>query len=165
VSAAPGWTVERLASDRDLDQVLAIERASFNSPWTWDMLKWELQHGPTSRIYVLRGEDGLIRAFCSVWVVAGEIHINNLAVAPDWRRRGMGRYLLERVLEEGEAQGAPEATLEVRRSNWPALRLYEALGFTVAGVRRDYYTNPVEDALILWKTAQNRRSARPGSPA
>jgi ribosomal-protein-alanine N-acetyltransferase len=159
------WVFERLTSDRDLDQVLVIEQASFNSPWTWDMLKWELDNAPTSRIYVLRGPDGVIRAFCSAWIVADEIHVNNLAVAPAWRRRGLGRRLLVRVLDAGAAEGARQATLEVRRSNAPALRLYETLGFTVAGVRRDYYTKPVEDALILWKTAPNQGSDRPGGPA
>ncbi len=162
----PGdWTFEQLTSDQDLDQVLAIERASFNRPWTWDMLKWELENAPTSRIFVLRGRDRQIHAFCSVWIVADEIHINNLAVAPPWRRHGMGRHLMERVLVEGEARGAHQATLEVRRSNEPARRLYETLGFAVAGVRRDYYTDPVEDALILWKMARKRGPDRPGRPA
>jgi ribosomal-protein-alanine N-acetyltransferase len=165
VNGTEEWTFEQLTSDRDLNQVLAIERASFTSPWTWDMLKWELENAPTSRIYVLRGADGVIHAFCSVWIVADEIHVNNLAVAPAWRRLGMGRGLLERVLAEAAAGGAHEATLEVRRSNEAALRLYHALGFVVAGVRRNYYTNPVEDALILWKTGRNPGAGGPRRPA
>ena len=79
------------------------------------------------------------------------MHINNLAVLPDFRHRGVGAELLAFVLNEGARLGALRATLEVRRSNTPALMLYERYGFTVAGIRRDYNTNPQEDALILWK--------------
>jgi ribosomal-protein-alanine N-acetyltransferase len=83
--------------------------------------------------------------------VLDELHVNNLAVLPDFRRRGVASALLTYVLEEGMRMGALRATLEVRRSNTAALMLYERFGFTVAGIRRDYYTNPQEDALILWK--------------
>ena len=80
-----------------------------------------------------------------------ELHINNLAVMPEYRRAGAAAALLARVLEDGAKMGARRATLEVRHSNEPAQRLYERFNFTIAGVRRGYYTNPVEDALILWK--------------
>ena len=80
-----------------------------------------------------------------------ELHINNLAVAPPYRRRGIGTGLLTHVLNEGAKLGAHRATLEVRRSNDVARHLYERLGFATAGVRRAYYTNPVEDALVLWR--------------
>jgi ribosomal-protein-alanine N-acetyltransferase len=83
--------------------------------------------------------------------VLDELHINNLAVLPAFRRKGVAGALLEHVLKEGSALGARRATLEVRRSNEAARRLYERLGFTVTGIRRGYYTNPVEDALILWR--------------
>ena len=153
---------EQVQTTGDLDEVLAIERASFANPWTWDMFRWEMENGPISRLYVLKDVGGRIRAFCSIWIVASELHINNLAVAPAWRRQGLGRALLTRVLAAGVAEGVREATLEVRRSNLAARRLYEDLGFVVAGVRRDYYTNPLEDALILWKTGLDRPSDRPG---
>ena len=80
-----------------------------------------------------------------------ELHINNLAVAPGRRRQGVGSALLQHVLREGTRTGAARATLEVRESNEIALALYERFGFTVAGVRRAYYSNPSEDALVLWK--------------
>jgi ribosomal-protein-alanine N-acetyltransferase len=89
--------------------------------------------------------------FCSFWRVLDELHINNIAVLPPFRRVGVATTLLTRVLAEGVALGARRATLEVRRSNDAARLLYERFGFTIAGVRRSYYTKPVEDALVLWR--------------
>jgi ribosomal-protein-alanine N-acetyltransferase len=152
-SRTDDWVVERLTPASNLEDVLAIERASFTNPWTWEMFAGELYNDPVSRIYVLRSRDGgPALAFCSVWLVAGELHINNLAVEPEHRGRGLGRRLLADVLDEAARRGASRATLEVRRSNRVAIHLYEQMGFAEAGVRRAYYTNPVEDALILWKT-------------
>jgi ribosomal-protein-alanine N-acetyltransferase len=150
--AAQPCSVERVQSDDDLSEVLAIERASFTNPWTWDMFRGEIQNGPVSQIFVLRCEDRRVRAFCSVWLVEDELHVNNVAVDPEFRRQGLARALLAHVFSEAARRGAVRATLEVRRSNAAALRLYEEMGFVVAGVRRDYYVEPVEDALILWKT-------------
>jgi len=90
-----------------------------------------------------------VAGFCAFWRVADEIHINNLAVLPELRGLGLGSQLLAAVLAEATRMGAPRATLEVRRSNTAALRLYAKAGFHQAGVRRDYYTQPVEDALVL----------------
>jgi ribosomal-protein-alanine N-acetyltransferase len=81
--------------------------------------------------------------------VLDEMHINNLAVAPDARRAGAASALLTRVLTEGAGLGARRATLEVRRSNDAAQHLYQRFGFTVAGVRVGYYSQPIEDALVL----------------
>ena len=83
--------------------------------------------------------------------MADELHINNLAVLPEVRRGGIGSALLEHVLRHGADSGAQRATLEVRQSNDAARILYERFGFTVAGVRRGYYSKPVEDALVLWR--------------
>ena len=80
-----------------------------------------------------------------------ELHINNLAVLPAYRRSQIGTALLRRVLEDGARLGASRATLEVRRSNDAARMLYEKFGFSVAGVRRGYYSKPSEDALVLWR--------------
>lgn len=97
--------------------------------------------------------DGVPRVigFCSFWRVLDELHLNNLAIDPAHRRSGAGTALLTEVLRQGAALGARRTTLEVRRSNEEARRLYARLGFEVAGVRRAYYTNPVEDALVLWR--------------
>jgi ribosomal-protein-alanine N-acetyltransferase len=147
------WIIERTLSDRDLDEILAIERASFSNPWTREMYLRELQNPDVSFLYVLRlAPDGIV-AFCSCWMVLDEIHINNVAVKGDFQGRGLGTALLEHVLDVGAKRGAERATLEVRRSNTPARRLYERLGFEVAATRPNYYVSPAEDALILWRDA------------
>ncbi len=145
------FRVEPLAGDADLEGVLAVEDASFTNPWTREMYEWEFRTPERGRIYVVRSPAQPVVAFCSFWLVADEMHINNVAVLPGYRGRGVGTLLLTHVLQEAARAGARGATLEVRASNVPALRLYERLGFVAEGRRRAYYTNPVEDALILWR--------------
>ena len=142
-------TVERLVTAGDLDGVLAIEDASFNNPTTREWYEAELKRPEVCHIYVLRTVDCPVAAFCAFWRVADQIHINNLAVRPELRGQGLASRLLAGVMAESARMGADSATLEVRRSNTPALRLYAKAGFTEAGVRRNYYTQPVEDALVL----------------
>ena len=142
-------TVERLATAGDLDGVLAIEDGSFNNPTTREWYEAELKRPEVCHIYVLRTVDCPVAAFCAFWRVADQIHINNLAVRPELRGQGLASRLLAGVMAESARMGADSATLEVRRSNTPALRLYAKAGFTEAGVRRNYYTQPVEDALVL----------------
>ena len=141
--------VERVRDAADLDGVLAIEHASFHNPTTREWYESELQRPDVCYVYVIRLADHRVAGFCAFWKVVDQIHINNLAVHPDHRHRGLGTRLLAAVLAEAAQLGAPHATLEVRRSNEAARRLYEQAGFTLAGVRTSYYTNPIEDALIL----------------
>ena len=142
-------TVERLASPADLDGVLAIEEASFNNPTTREWYEGELKRPEVCFIYVLRTPDRPVAGFCAFWLVIDQAHINNLAVLPELRGQGLGTQLLEAVIAEAAHLGAILLTLEVRQSNEPALRLYEKAGFYREGVRKNYYTNPIEDALIL----------------
>jgi [ribosomal protein S18]-alanine N-acetyltransferase len=141
--------VERISSPADLDGVLEIEEASFVNPTTRDWYESELQRPDVCFIFALRTAQYRVAAFCAFWKVVDQIHINNLAVRPALRGRGYGSLLLQRVLEEAARLGASHATLEVRRSNAAARRLYERAGFELAGVRTSYYTKPIEDALIL----------------
>jgi ribosomal-protein-alanine N-acetyltransferase len=145
------WSIETVASPAQIDEVLAIEQVSFTNPWTREMYLAELQNTGVSFCFLARTTGGHAIGFCSVWRVLDELHINNLAVMPDFRRTGVGSALLHHVLQDGAALGARRATLEVRRSNDAARALYERFGFTTAGVRRDYYSKPVEDALVLWR--------------
>lgn len=151
----PSFTIDTLQDDRDLDGVLEVEDESFSNPWTRDMYAWELQNRSVCHIYVVRTPDCRVAGFCAFWLVFDEIHINNVALRPAHRNRGLGTALLRHVMREARRLGAVRATLEVRASNAGARRLYERLGFTVAGTRRNYYTNPVEDALILWAELDN----------
>jgi ribosomal-protein-alanine N-acetyltransferase len=141
--------VERLSSAADLDGVLAIEQASFNNPTTRAWYEGELKRPDVCFIYVLRTADQPVAAFCAFWLVAEQAHINTLAVLPELRGRGLGTQLLEVITHEAAQLGASVLTLEVRQSNDAARRLYERAGFYQDGVRKNYYTNPVEDALIL----------------
>ena len=150
-AAEPPFTIEPLAGEHDLEGVLHVEAESFTNPWTREMYAWELQNRSVCHIYVVRTPECRVAGFCAFWLVFDEIHINNVAMLPAYRGRGMGRALLEHVLAEARTLGATRATLEVRASNTGALKLYSELGFYVAATRRNYYTNPVEDALILWR--------------
>ena len=142
-------TVERLATAADLDGVLAIEDASFNNPTTREWYEAELLRPEVCFIYVLRTAEVPVAGFCAFWLVLDQAHINNLAVRPELRGHGLGTHLLESILFEARHLGATSLTLEVRRSNVAAQRLYDKAGFHEAGVRKNYYTQPVEDALVL----------------
>ena len=152
------WDIQPLSSDADLDEVLAIEGASFTNPWTREMYLAERENPGVSYCYLARDAAGRVVGFCSAWLVLDELHIHNLAVAPECRGQGAGRALLDHMLLVGARLGAGRATLEVRVSNQGAVRLYERTGFSVAGVRPNYYTKPVEDALILWREDPGHRT-------
>jgi ribosomal-protein-alanine N-acetyltransferase len=148
------YWIDRLDADSDLDGVLEVESESFTNPWTREMYTWELQNRTVCHIFVARTHRCSVAGFCAFWLVLDEIHINNVAVRPQFRGRGIGSALLHQALAEAKRLGARRATLEVRASNTAARRLYERLGFYVAATRRNYYTKPVEDALILWRDDQ-----------
>ena len=150
--------IELLRDERDLDEVAALEAACFTNPWTRDMLAGELARNAFARVYIARVPGGRIAAFCACWIVADELHINTIAVASEYRRHRLASALMQHILSDAEADGAHRATLEVRRSNEPARRLYAQLGFVQTAVRPGYYTDPDEDALILWRES---RSAGP----
>lgn len=141
--------VEPLAGPADLDGVLAIEDASFNNPTTRAWYEAELARPDVCKVFVIRTPQRSVAGFAAFWKVLDEMHINNLAIHPDLRERGLGRRLLAGVLAAAYGMGVRRATLEVRRSNLAAQRLYAAAGFRVVGVREGYYAQPVEDALVL----------------
>lgn len=159
--AMSGWIIEPMRSPDELDAVVAVETATFTNPSTRAMYESEFAHNGLSRIMLARTPAGELIGFCAYWRVVDEVHINNLAVLAAFRRRGIARALMERVLTEARADGATRALLEVRRSNADARRLYEGLGFTLAGVRRQYYSQPVEDALVLWREHLDRPAPIP----
>ncbi len=141
--------IDRLSGPADLDGIVAIDHASFVNPTTREWYEAELARPDVCYVYVVRLPERPVAGFVAFWRVLDEMHINNLAVHPDYRGRGLGRALLRGALGAAHAIGVRRATLEVRRSNLPALRLYAGLGFTESGVRTGYYSQPVEDALVL----------------
>ncbi len=145
-----GFTIARASLPGDVQAVESLQRQTFSNPWAAEAIGWELEHTDVARLYVMRAADAAVVAYCACWIIFDELHINSLAVGDAFRRRGLARHLLIAVLREAASAGAKSATLEVRRSNEAARALYEGLGFHVDAVRRDYYQQPREDALILW---------------
>ncbi len=135
-----------------------IERASYPTPWSRSMFAAELRKPGSVAIGAFGEEDELVGyAFVSRYVDAW--HVMNVAVAPDFRRRGIATTLLERLFEATEADQRRGYTLEVRVSNLDAIRLYERLGFEARGTRRGYYTDNREDALIMWRESAPEEKA------
>ncbi|MGH7394874.1 MAG: ribosomal protein S18-alanine N-acetyltransferase [Candidatus Methylomirabilales bacterium] len=134
--------------EEDLPAVLAIEAATFSAPWTEEMFRWELEQAGTGLAWVARRGERVV-GYLFTWVVAGEFHINNIAVAPEDRGQGIADALIKTGLGEAVAGGARVALLEVRENNAPALALYARWGFAVAGRRKRYYSHPTEDALLM----------------
>jgi [ribosomal protein S18]-alanine N-acetyltransferase len=150
--------IERIADAEDLDAVVRLEAESFTNPWTREMLERELSQSSVARVYVLRLPGHRVAAFCACWFIYDELHINTIAVDPTLRRQGLAAALMRHLLRQAAGEGIQRTLLEVRRSNLPAQRLYESLGFIAAGVRRSYYSQPDEDALVL------TRDVLPGTP-
>ena len=142
----------------DLDAIVDLERRCFSHPWSVRHFRDALRNAPRSRVLLLRAPFPLadpgrgIQAYSVVQTVADEMHIHNLAVEPEQRRRGLGRLLLELALGWGRRRGARSAFLEVRPTNAAALALYGSLGFRIISLRRRYYQHPIEDALVLEKS-------------
>jgi ribosomal-protein-alanine N-acetyltransferase len=145
--------VASLSLDRmrpeDLDEVLAIERASFSMPWSRGAFLYEMQQNRVARCWVARDEAMRIVGYLCLWEVSDEIHVTNVAVRPDARRKGIARSLLGTVLEDARARRFKLVVLEVRPSNRQAVSLYESFGFRVVGRRRGYYYDTGEDALVM----------------
>ena len=134
------------ATVADLDAIEEIERHSFPRPWPRASFEAELgrEH---ARITVVRDPD--VIAFINHWIVVGELHVHSIAVHPDRRRAGVAGTLVAHALAEARAAGCTLATLEVRRSNRPAIALYERAGFRTVSSRTAYYRDNGEDALVM----------------
>jgi len=144
----------------DLDDVLVIERASFQTPWSRGAFRYELTQNRVARCLVARRGRRLLGYLC-LWEIGHEIHVTNLAAHPDLRRRGVARGLLGAVLGDAKTRAVSLAFLEVRPTNTEALGLYESFGFRVIGRRKGYYFDTGEDALVM----EARLSAEPSESA
>ncbi|MCX5730504.1 MAG: ribosomal protein S18-alanine N-acetyltransferase [Deltaproteobacteria bacterium] len=137
--------------ETDVQRVMEVERAAFAHPWSEEMIRRELEHEFSTVLLAIRGREGPIAGFAVVWLVHDELHVLNVAVAPEARRSGVARRILDRVESRAREQGARVSMLEVRRSNQPAIALYRSLGYREVGVRPGYYAEDGEDALVMDK--------------
>jgi len=133
----------------DLKSILEIERVSFTTAWSLEAFIGELKENEYARYLCLELE-GQVIGYMGLWFILDEGHITNIAITPDHRGKHWGEFLMRSMMEQMEEQGMERMTLEVRVSNSPAQSLYKRLGFVSAGVRRGYYADTGEDALIMW---------------
>ena len=134
----------------DLDAVLVIERSSFPTPWSRQSFLSELVDN-TFAVYLVLEFCGRVVAYGGMWLILDEAHVTNVAVLPEFRGHGFGEAMMDGLIARAAERQARRMTLEVARSNRVAQKLYAKLGFVQLGVRRAYYSNPVEDALIMWR--------------
>jgi len=161
VSAGFSLTINRM-TEHDLLEVVAIEEISGLSVWGWEAYHKELQSPEDVIMLVARtastesdqADEQAIAGFIISRLVAGELHINNMAVHPEVRRRGIAAQLLTAALSHGRSRGAHLAFLEVRAGNAGAQDLYRRCGFQVTGRRNRYYAQPVEDALLMSRSLE-----------
>jgi ribosomal-protein-alanine N-acetyltransferase len=136
---------------RDLGAIEEIERASYPTPWSRSMFAGELAKPSSICLAAVDSEQDELVGYLIISRYVDAWHVMNIAVAPAYRRKGIARALMERLFEVTERDARRGYTLEVRVSNDAAISLYEALGFRARGIRRGYYTDNREDALIMWR--------------
>jgi ribosomal-protein-alanine N-acetyltransferase len=154
-------------TEADLDAVMAIEKASFPAPWPREIFQGELRDPQLAHLFVARlaaGDcQGRVAGYTCAWLIIDELHITNFAVHPAFRRRHVGQQLLAGVLAQARTRGARQAILEVRASNRAAQRLYGSLGFAPVAVRKHYYTDDREDAIVMFLDDISARFPAPSS--
>lgn len=139
--------------NKDLPRVIEIDRGSFSLPWPERSFLFELEKNEVSRCWVAEFTAGdaalLVVGMIVVWLIADEVHVATLAVDPDYRRYGIAQRLLAHTLIDAYHSGASSSYLEVRRGNQAAIEMYRRFGYQEAGVRRNYYKDNGEDALLM----------------
>ena len=142
-------TIEPMTIDH-LDAVFEIETNSFSVPWTYESLRDEVVKNKTA-YYFIAADNGTVVGYAGIWHVVNEGHITNIAVAEDCRNQGIGTALVKRLISFAYEKEMIGLTLEVRFNNAAAQRLYFKHGFITSGLRKGYYADTKEDALIMWK--------------
>jgi [ribosomal protein S18]-alanine N-acetyltransferase len=139
----------RMMTVDDIDQVMEVEHHSFTLPWSRESFYNEIIKNQFA-VYLVLEDKGRVIGYCGVWIVIDEAHITNIAILPEYRGRKLGEALLGKIIEVAKERGAKTMTLEVRMSNMIAQSLYRKLGFQGGAVRKAYYTDNQEDALVMW---------------
>jgi [ribosomal protein S18]-alanine N-acetyltransferase len=141
--------VFRYMKEEDIDQILEVEHASFATPWSRDAFYNEIYNNKFA-VYIVLEEDEKIIGYVGAWVVIDEAHVTNLAILPSYRGKKLGEALLRKMMAVAKDMGARSMTLEVRVTNNVAQSLYRKLGFQNGGIRKNYYSDNQEDALVMW---------------
>ncbi|NLN42172.1 MAG: ribosomal protein S18-alanine N-acetyltransferase [Clostridiales bacterium] len=134
----------------DIDEVLSIEKLCFSTPWSREAFRAEIERNHCAR-YVVAELEGKVIGYGGMWIILDEAHITNIAVHPDYRGKGVGEALMKALIGTASRLRVDGMTLEVRVSNVIAQNLYKKLGFVSVGVRKGYYGDNGEDALIMWR--------------
>lgn len=134
----------------DLPRVEQIERLSFSSPWTYPLFQMELENEERA-YYLVIEQDGALVGYAGYWRIGIEGHVVTFAIHPDCRRQGLGKKLLEALINHCRSMDLERMTLEVRRSNTLAQGLYEQFGFEKVAIQPQYYHDNSEDAFIYWR--------------
>jgi ribosomal-protein-alanine N-acetyltransferase len=138
----------RKMTEADLPEVCAIEQDIFSQPWSEEDFRNALKD--SNNCYLVAVIDKIVIGYCGYWGIAGEGDIYNVAVKEDLRGQKIGFRMMTELINEAKSRGIASLTLEVRISNLAARHLYETLGFEAAGIRKDFYSKPKEDAVIMW---------------
>jgi len=140
----------RQAEERDIRPMAEMDILCFSAPWSEVSFRKEIKENPLA-FYVVAEISGRMVGYAGLWSIVDEGHITNVAVHPDFRRKGIGEALISVLLNHTIEKGIRSHTLEVRASNDPAISLYKKFGFEPAGLRKNYYEDNGEDAIIMWR--------------
>lgn len=139
----------RYMEEKDLDEIIELEHKCFTVPWSKEAFFNEL-HQNQFATYIVLEEEGKIIGYCGAWLVVDEAHITNIAILPEFRGRGLGEALLKKMIDKCREDHIERMTLEVRVSNTVAQSLYKKLGFQDGAIRKNYYSDNQEDAIVMW---------------
>jgi ribosomal-protein-alanine N-acetyltransferase len=138
------------ASVEHVQQMYDIEKQSFTTPWSPESLLKDVADNRLAT-YIVAKADGKVVAYAGFWLIFDEAHIMNIAVRKEYRAKGIGKAILDELLKKARRQGAASVGLEVRENNAVAIRMYENAGFVKNGIRKGYYTDTGENALLMVK--------------
>lgn len=133
-----------------IDSVLVIDTLCFPTPWSRESFQKEIENNKFAR-YIIAKKGDVVIGYAGMWLILDEGHITNIAVHPEYRGIGAGKLLLEALIEICRIESINSITLEVRKSNIVAQSLYKKYGFVEEGIRKEYYGDNREDAIIMWK--------------
>ncbi|WP_213818675.1 ribosomal protein S18-alanine N-acetyltransferase [Garciella nitratireducens] len=133
-----------------IEDILIIENLSFPIPWSREAWIQEIRSNKLARYIMILDKNRAI-AYGGMWLILDEAHITNIAVHPDYRAKGIGKKLMQGLIDTAKREGIMQMSLEVRKSNTIAIHLYESFGFGVEGMRKEFYLDNHEDALIMWR--------------